>query len=323
LGSALTDKSGLRAGVDPVEDAVVARFERRGWTLAFEERGRGPAVLLVHGVLMDRTMFAPQLDALAERYRVITPDLRGHGESEHRAEDYSQWDLMEDHMALLGHLGVEHAVWGGVSQGGFQSLRAALRHPDRVAGLILIDTQAGAEGEERAPLFEAAAAAAAEQGWTEDLVGMAAGFMFGEGASDELKRYWTLRWMAQTTTDAVQAMHAVTTREDITGRLGEIEQPAVVIHGEDDVAIDMELAKKLADGLPNLVEFATIPGAGHSSTVEQPDAVTSIIERFLDKGVRGAAPPGAKRADQGAAFPRRKRSAIGGSLTSENKVAPS
>ena len=121
------------------EDAAVKTFDRDGWSLAYEDIGSGPVVLLVHGLLMDRTMFASQVDSLADRYRVITPDLRGHGESEHRAQAYTQWDLMEDHVALLDHLGVERAVWGGVSQGGFQTLRAALRHPDRVAGLILIE----------------------------------------------------------------------------------------------------------------------------------------------------------------------------------------
>ena len=303
--------------------AIMPEFERDGWSLAYEEHGQGPAVLLLHGLLMDRTMFAPQVEALASRYRLITPDLRGHGQSEHRAEEYSQWDLMEDHVALLEHLGVDRAVWGGVSQGGFQSLRAALRHPERVAALILIDTQAGYESEERAPMFEAAAAVAAEQGWTEDLVSMAAIMMLGEHVSDEVKRHWIDRWMAQPTGDAVQVMRAVTRRDDITDRLAEIRQPAVVIHGEEDVAIDLPLAKRLADALPNLVEFATIPGAGHSSTIERPEAVTAVIERFLDRGVQAAASPRAKRADQGAAFPRRKRSAENGSLTSEDRVAPS
>ena len=267
----------------PVEDGVVATFFHDGWTLAYEESGDGPAVLLLHGVLMDRTMFAHQADALAARYRVIRPDLRGHGESEHRALDYTQWDLMEDHVALLDHLGIERAVWGGLSQGGFQALRAALRHPERVEGLVLIDTQAGPEDVERSPMFEAMAQVAATDGLNEGMAEAAIPLMFGASASEDLTRHWIGRWMAQPTMDAVQAMRAVTTREDITGRLREIGQPAVVIHGEEDLAIETDQAKRLADGLPNLVEFVTIPGAGHSSTVERPEAVTAVIERFLHK----------------------------------------
>jgi 3-oxoadipate enol-lactonase len=265
------------------ETSKMPQFERDGWTLAYEDRGEGPPVLLIHGLLMDHTMFDPQVEALSDRYRFMTPDCRAHGASEHRAKEYTQWDMMEDQAALLDHLEVERAVWGGVSMGGFQSLRAALRHPERVAGLILIDTQAGPEDPSRAPLYEASAQVAAAEGWNEDLLGTATMFMLGESASDELKRHWIDRWMAQPTFDAVQVMHAVSRRDDITGRLGEIEAPAVVIHGDADVAIEMEKAEALAEGLPNLVELVRIPRAGHSSTVENPEAVTAAIEPFLQR----------------------------------------
>jgi pimeloyl-ACP methyl ester carboxylesterase len=260
-------------------------FERDGWTLAYDDAGPpdGPAVLLAHGLLMDRTMFDPQVERLSDRFRLLTPDLRNHGESEHRAEEHSQWDLMEDHVALLDHLGIEAAVWGGVSQGGFQALRAALRHPERVTGLVLIDTQAGPEDESRAPMYEAAGQVAEEDGWNELQLQAALYAMFGESASEELKRHWLDRWMAQPTAGALARMRAVTRREDISDRLGGIRAPALVVHGEEDVAIEMERARALADALPNLVELVTVPGAGHSSTVEQPEAVTAAVERFLDK----------------------------------------
>src|SRR6266542_4396603 len=190
---------------------------------------------------------------------------------------------MEDDVALLDHLGIERAVWGGVSQGGFQSLRAALRHPDRVSGLVLIETQAGFEDENRAPMYEAFAEVVATQGWTDHILENACISMFGESTGDDLKRHWMDRWRAQETDDARQSLWAVTRREDITDRLGEIEQPAVVIHGEEDAAIDMDRAERLANGLGNLVEFVTVPKAGHSSTVEQPEAVTEAVERFLQK----------------------------------------
>ena len=167
-------------------------------------------------------MFDPQVEALADRWRCVTPDLRGHGESEHRRAGYTQWDLMEDHVALLDHLGIDRAVWGGVSQGGFQSLRAALRHPDRVAGLVLIDSQAGPEDPNRAPMYEASAAVAAESGWNEDILGIAAQMIIGANAPDELKRHWIERWSTQDTSDAVEVIEVVTRRDDVTDRLGEI-----------------------------------------------------------------------------------------------------
>src|SRR5438132_9221571 len=170
-------------------------FDRDGWKLYYEDTGGdGPPIVLVHGLLMDHTMFDPQVEALRDRYRVVAPDLRGHGRSAHRIEDYTQWDLMEDHVALLDRLGIDRAMWGGVSQGGFQSLRAALRHPDRVAGLILIDTQAGAEDEVKAPMYEAFAEVVATGGWTEHILENSCRSMFGTSASQELMRHWKDRW---------------------------------------------------------------------------------------------------------------------------------
>jgi len=261
----------------------MAEFEHDGWRLAYDDRGDGPAVLLIHGVLFDATQFEPQVEALADRYRTITPDLRAHGRSEHRPAVYDQWDLMEDHVALLDRLGIERAVWGGVSQGGFQSLRAALKHPDRVAGLILIDSEAGPEDENHGPMFEASAQVAAESGWNEDLLRIATTFLFGGSAGEDLRRHWIDRWLEQETSDAVELMQAVTRRDDVTGRLGEIEVPAIILHGEEDVSIEMEKARAMADGLAGEVEFVAVPGSGHSSTIERPDVVTPAVLRFLER----------------------------------------
>src|SRR3954471_20029249 len=117
-----------------------------GQQLYYEDTGgTGPAVVLGHGFLMDHEMFAPQVDALRDRYRVITWDERGFGLTEFDGEPFTYWDSAADCVALLDHLGVDRAVVGGMSQGGFLSLRAALAAPDRVRALILLDTQSGKE----------------------------------------------------------------------------------------------------------------------------------------------------------------------------------
>ena len=122
--------------------------------------GDGLVVVLSHGFLMDQSMFAPQVKALAPEFRVMTWDQRGHGwdQGSHGGTlargPFSYWDSARDLLALLDHLGVQRAVLGGMSQGGFVSLRAALLAPGRVRGLILIDTEAGKEDPAVAPAYE-------------------------------------------------------------------------------------------------------------------------------------------------------------------------
>jgi pimeloyl-ACP methyl ester carboxylesterase len=254
-----------------------------GYNIAYEEFGSGPAIVLIHGLFMDRALWDHQVAALKDRYRVITPDLRNHGESEQKEEDHTEWDLMEDHLALLDHLGIDKAMFGGQSQGGFQSLRAAIKHPDRVAGLILIDTQAEAEDPGVIPIYESMLDVYLETGWNDILLESAAAMLMGGETPPDVKAFWIDRWSNGFKVGAKQAMAAVNHRDDIADRLSEISAPALVLHGEIDAAISMERAERMAEGLPNLVEFVKLPHAGHASPVETPEAVTEAIERFLAK----------------------------------------
>ena len=128
--------------------------EINGQRIRFDDTGGdGPPVVLSHGFLMDREMFAPQVDALAPEFRVITWDERGFGETEFDGEPFTYWDSARDCLGLLDHLGIDQAVLGGMSQGGFLSLRAALLAPERVRALVLIDTQSGVEDPERLPAY--------------------------------------------------------------------------------------------------------------------------------------------------------------------------
>ena len=128
--------------------------EVNGQRIRFDDSGGGgPPVILSHGFLMDREMFAPQIDALSGEFRVITWDERGFGETEYDGKPFTYWDSASDCLGLLDHVGIEEAVLGGMSQGGFLLLRAALLAPKRVRALVLIDTQAGPEDPERMPAY--------------------------------------------------------------------------------------------------------------------------------------------------------------------------
>ena len=154
----------------------------------WDSGGDGPAVVLSHGFLMDHTMFSAQLAALAPEYRVITWDQRAFGAT--RAPGpFTYWDSARDVLALLDHLGVHRAVVGGMSQGGFLSLRAALLAPGRVRGLVLIDTQAGVEDPAAAESYEQLEVIWLDQGPApvQDLV---ASIILGPGQWDDSFAKW-------------------------------------------------------------------------------------------------------------------------------------
>ena len=103
----------------------------------FDSRGEGPAVLFAHGSEMDRTMFAPQLEHLgAAGFRAVAFDHRARGEAGH--VEYSLYDLAEDARELLDQLEIERCILVGMSMGGFVALRAAIRFPERLAGVVLL-----------------------------------------------------------------------------------------------------------------------------------------------------------------------------------------
>src|ERR1700722_6579481 len=156
--------------------------EVNGQRLHYEDTGGdGPVVAFSHGLFMDETMFDSQVAALRDRYRCIAWDERGHGQTGDTAEPFSYWDSAEDLAALLGSLGVERAVLAGMSQGGFLSLRCALRHPELVRALILIDTQAGIEDPERLPYYEQLVQRWVTQGPDQELLDIIAALILGPG----------------------------------------------------------------------------------------------------------------------------------------------
>ena len=252
-----------------------------------ESGGAGPAVVLSHGYLMDQSMFDAQVAALAPEFRVITWDERGHGGTS-AAGPFSYWDSARDVLALLDHLGIEQAVLGGMSQGGFLSLRAALLAPQRVRGLILIDSQAGKEDEASRAGYEQL-----HQTWLDQGPGpvqeIVAAIILGPGQWDSWYAKWAeqySRWAPDNLGQLTWPFRCLMDREDITGRLGEIGCPALVIHGSADSAIPVAKAEALRDGLAGPAAFSLIDGAPHAANVTHPGPVNAEIVKFL-RGLAG------------------------------------
>ncbi len=253
-----------------------------GQKINYEDTGGdGPAVILSHGFMMSGEMFVHQVEALQSDYRVITWDERGFGHTEFDGEPFTYWDSAADCLGLLDHLGIDRAVLGGMSQGGFLSLRAALTAPERVRGLILLDTQAGAESPEAIEAYGGMTQAWLEVGPVDDLVDVIAGIIIDE---PEANAHWIAKWRELDERAGRDGMLAASNclygREDITDRLGEIECPAIVIHGTEDTAITMEQAETLAAGLSGAGEVVKVSGA-HAANLTNPEPVNAAIVSFL------------------------------------------
>lgn len=251
-----------------------------GQRIYFEDSGgAGLPLVLAHGLLMDHEMFAPQVAAFGDRYRVITWDARGHGLTEAARADFSYWDTAEDLRGLLDQLGIQRAVIGGMSQGGFASLRFALRYPDRVIGLVLLNTQAGQEDPEAQPRYEMMIDVWETEGPTDTIAEAVAATIIGGGRPES--PYWMAKWKARPRGEARWIFRTLVTRDDLTGRLGEIRAPALVVHGEEDIAIEMPRAEALAAGLPCARPLVRVPGAAHAANLTHPEPVNEAIAGFL------------------------------------------
>lgn len=240
--------------------------------------GAGPAVVFSHGLLMDHAMFAPQIKALKDRYRVIAWDERGHGLTNDASAPFSYYDSADDLAGLLAHLGVNQAVLAGMSQGGYLSLRAALRYPALVRALILIDTQAGPEAAETLPAYEQMIHTWATQGLSDELAATIEHIILGAGYARA--EAWKEKWRAVRPANLAQIFHTLASRDDIRRELARIAVPTLVIHGDADAAIPLAAAQQMAATLPTAT-LAVIAGAGHAANLTHAEQVTPLIERFL------------------------------------------
>jgi len=252
----------------------------RGQRIHYEDSGgAGLALVLSHGFLEDSSMFDAQLRHLRPRHRVITWDQRGHGSTVSTSEPFTYWDSADDLAALLDHLGVHRAVVGGMSQGGFISLRFALRYPDRTAGLVLIDTQSGQEDPDKVEQYDVMHEVWTGAGPSDQLLEMVAAIIVGNKRPESAE--WIAKWQNLDPAKLTYVYRPLMDRDDITDRMGEIRAPALVIHGTDDVAIDMSMAEKLCESLSACRGLVRIEGAGHSSNITHPEPVNKAIEEFL------------------------------------------
>lgn len=249
-----------------------------GIELFYEDSGgEGPVLVFSHGLLMDRSMFAPQIEQLRRRYRCITWDQRGFGRTGPVDHPFTYWTSAQDALALLSALNIENATFAGLSQGGFLSMRAALLAPERVSALILLATRSGIDDAQTIENFRALKTEWQTNGST-NVQAMLEQVLLGPNVNPEP---WVTNWRAVGRNDMAHPLDTLMGRDDLTAKLGGLTCPSLVIHGTDDIAIAIEHGRQLAQGLPACKGFHDIAGAGHAVNLASPSQVTDIIDHFL------------------------------------------
>ncbi|MFE3322540.1 alpha/beta fold hydrolase [Nocardia sp. NPDC059195] len=242
----------------------------------------GPTLLLAHGFLMDESMFDPIRKVLAHTdINVVTWDARGHGRTGYGDNPgFDYWDLATDGLRVLDALGIENAIVGGVSQGGYAALRMALLAPERVTGLALLDTEADACTRDDETFYENFFDEWCDGGALRPLAQDLAPRLIG-GTDPEIWRTWITRWLAADRTAIRPAADCLIGRDSVRGRLGEISVPALVLRGEHDHSSTADKCTRLADGLPGANGVRTVAGAGHGCALTHPEQVAAALAALV------------------------------------------
>lgn len=261
-------------------------FDRPTCSLYYEDTGPrdAPAVVLMPSLLCDVEMFAHLANNLADRYRVLHLELRGHGRSSAPSKRYTQEDQADDVAALLDHAKVPMATLVGLSQGGFTAMRAAIYHPTRVRALALLNTSATPEDVSNRAKYMALAATVLAVGVTDPVVQAVVPLMFSEGfmkQSPEVVARWKAKWLALDRRGTFLAVDAVANRGDIRSLLPRISAPTLVLSGEGDRALAPDKGELIAERIPG-ARHVLLQGAGHLSAVEQPESTTRLVRDWID-----------------------------------------
>lgn len=262
-----------------LEDDAVQRITVRGVSLAVETRGTGPAILFIHGYPLDRTIWQHQVEHLVG-VRRIAPDLRGMGRSDAPDLGYSMATYAEDLAGLLEALGEETVVLCGLSMGGYIALEFLRRWPDRVRGLVLMDTRAEADTPEGRRGRDAQIALVRDEGTAAVAAQMVPKLLAPDAPAAMVDR---IRRMITATPPAgiVGALTAIRDRADSRVLLPELGRlPVLVVSGDRDALIPPSVAEAMADAIPGAT-LRMVAGAGHLPPVEQPERTTAILQEFL------------------------------------------
>ena len=262
----------------------------RETTLTALDSGEGEVVVLGHGYLLDTDMWRPQIDALSRHYRVIVPNLWGHGSSGRLPPGTKDLrDIAQQHLQLLDQLNVDRFTLVGHSAGGMWGAELACLAPDRVTAIALLGTFVGPEpvdSQERyfAMLDTVEAAGAISDHIVDAFLPHFFPPRLSTMASDRPGKFRAklAGWNHDRLLDTIVPLgRMIFGRRDALTDLVHLDIPALVMTGTDDTARPVPEGRRMAHALG--CPFFELPGVGHMSTLEAPDAVNERLLAFLDE----------------------------------------
>jgi len=256
--------------------------------LACVDRGAGMPVLLVHGFPLDHTMWNPQIEALAEQWRVIAPDLRGFGQSSLGSVEPERGMTMEqyaeDLAKLLDALAVEKPiVLVGFSMGGYIAWQFMRKYAHRVRALVVCDSKAVPDTEEARAGRLKMAENVGEWGAARVAEMMGPRLLAARTLETRPEVAAAVRQVIERTSVAAiaAAQRGMASRPDVTSLFPTIQVPTLVMVGAEDAISPPDEMRLIADVVPG-AQFVKIAAAGHMTTLENPLAVNEALLRFLE-----------------------------------------
>jgi pimeloyl-ACP methyl ester carboxylesterase len=249
------------------------RAKLNGIEIEYQDGGQGSPVLLGHGYSATGRMWDGQRAALGDRYRVISWDMRGHGQTDSPDDpaQYSAALTVADMRALLQHCGVERAVVGGLSLGGYMSLAFYRAHPEMVRALVICDSGPGYRNAEARAAWNTRAHERAAELESRGLEALA-------GRSREMREAMGHHRSAQGLAHAARGMLAQPDSAVIDS-LPSVRVPTLVIVGDRDQPF-LAPCEYMTKKIPG-ARLEVIPEAGHSSNLDQPGIVNRVLASFL------------------------------------------
>ncbi len=261
-------------------EALVVQLTTGALETTTVDAGSGAPCILLHGFPFDRRLWRRQILALAEDYRVVVPDLRGHGQSEAPPPPYRMVEFAEDVRALADRLELERFVLVGQSMGGYIALAFAERYPERIAGLGLVATKAVADDDAtRQARFDAAAQA--RRGEVPELIdGLAAKLFAGGNLPADGEALVRAMMLGTSATGLAGSLEGMALRADTHHVLLALECPVSILAGGDDAIAPPAAARRMADAV-RAADLSIAEGAGHLLPLEVPDATTQVLRRLM------------------------------------------